>query len=164
MIMLYLTREAAYFMNAYIAGAPNTVFDPPFLTPHGEARPLMVLELGSGTGIVSAQCAERLAGALCTIVATDLPEVCPLLEKNLSKYGTSAPEGLSRHGLLVRPLAWGNYEHAQTIFKELWDRQFFADSGPALLTHVICSDLVRVERYPAARAGPLKRGLKHFHS
>lgn len=153
------TREAAYLLNTYIEGPPNVVFDPPFLAPHDGARSLTIIELGSGTGVVSAQCAERLAGRACTIITTDLPDVCPLLEKNLCKYAKS-----SGPKLLVRPLAWGNYDHAQAIWNEL--KALHADNnvdlalGPSILTHIICSDLV----YFPELLAPLLRTLLHLTS
>jgi hypothetical protein len=130
-------------MNAYINGASDSIFDPPFLAQNDEDRPLTLLELGSGTGVVSAQCVERLSTRQYTVITTDLPEVCPLLKKNLSQY--IAPQN-TLASLLIRPLAWGNYEHACAILRELTGA---ADGispsshpGPDILTHIICSDLV----------------------
>ena len=135
-------------MNAYIGGLDDTIFDPPFLADPGEdAQHPTILELGSGTGVVAAQIFERLSSRRCRIIATDLPEVCPLLEKNLSQYITGSYSLAPT--LLVRPLAWGNQDHARAILKELasgsHDIEPSSHSGPAstILTHIICSDLVR---------------------
>ena len=130
-------------MNAYITGVSDSIFDPPFLTNGDEDQPLILLELGSGTGIVSARCAERLSRTECTIITTDLPEVCSLLERNLSRYIT--PLRASAPHILVRPLAWGNSEHALAILRELTDASNETSTshpGPRTLTHIICSDLV----------------------
>jgi len=115
---------------------------------------LTVLELGSGTGIIIAKLAETISQGANDVptgqfqvsvplspclksgpsfhtdgllIATDLDNVCPLLDENLS----SAAQG-SR--VLVRPLEWGNPNHPLKIFNELGSRS---------LTHIICSDLVR---------------------
>ena len=68
------------------------------------------------------------------LIATDLDNVCPLLEENLSstakrfwKINHTSPQ------VLVRPLEWGSYNHAFKILNELGSRN---------LTHIICSDLV----------------------
>ncbi|EKM58519.1 uncharacterized protein PHACADRAFT_182832 [Phanerochaete carnosa HHB-10118-sp] len=150
--------EAAFFLNTYIEGLLDITFDPPFSTPHDEEKLLSILELGSGTGIVSAKCAKQLSNRQCTVIATDLPEVCPLLAKNLCKY--SEPEHASGPRLLVRPLAWGNYEQAEAILHELKNTsdQIPANSGPNALTHIICSDLI----YFSELLAPLLRSLLHL--
>jgi hypothetical protein len=70
------------------------------------------------------------------IIATDLENVCPLLQENL----VQAEE--TRVDVLVRPLAWGNYAHVQGICEGLSQKQ-------RRLTHIICSDLVRPFISPA---------------
>lgn len=79
------------------------------------------------------------ADSLHMIIATDLENVCPLLEENLVQGKENPVE------LLVRPLAWGNYEHTLRISEELSQRE-------RRLTHIICSDLVRL----------LASSLSHF--
>lgn len=68
------------------------------------------------------------------LIATDLENVCPLLDENLSTAVNKSPRiGRPSPQILVRPLEWGNPDHAVKIFNEL---------GPRSLTHIICSDLV----------------------
>ncbi|GJE94592.1 methyltransferase-domain-containing protein [Phanerochaete sordida] len=151
--------EAAYLLNTYIENPGDVNFEPPFLTPHAGSH-LSIIELGSGTGIVSAHCAERLADQPSVIITTDLPEVCPLLEKNLHKY--SEPKRSSGPRLLVRPLGWGCYEHALAILDDLKNTsaRTAIDAGPNLLTHIICSDLI----YFPELLAPLLRSLLHLTS
>lgn len=98
------------------------------------------MELGSGTGIVSATWAEQLTERNATLVVTDLPEVCPLLEQNLQQhiFRTSALK------VLVRPLTWGNSQEAMNIAVELGCLSSGSTTIPPsqYLTHIICSDLV----------------------
>jgi hypothetical protein len=113
-----------------------------------------ILELGSGTGFVGIQTArlldtrrrrERRPGSSspCSeekdlVILTDLSEVCPLLEKNLTLH---LLDGLAGDGwwsceVLVEPLSWGDTEHAERL----------ADMTSARLgrvfTHILCCDLV----------------------
>ncbi|KAF9040971.1 hypothetical protein BDZ89DRAFT_981315 [Hymenopellis radicata] len=133
--------EAAYALMLYVnppTGPHEWLFDPPFIAADpGLPLPTVMIELGSGTGIV-ASVLGRLGGA---VIVTDLPEVCPLLEANLRHDSES---------LFVRPLAWGNEEHALMIEKE-----FLCDKS---LTDVICSDLV----YFPELLAPLLRTLLHL--
>ena len=104
---------------------------------------ITALELGSGTGFIAARVAEWLRPDLDLLVATDLPDVCPLLETNLRHSPT----------VRVRPLAWGNAAHAQAISEELGllnvnqALPHASTGGPArhryrVPTHILCSDLV----------------------
>lgn len=69
------------------------------------------------------------------LVATDLANVCPLLDQNLSSAAEESRRiDRPRPRILVRPLEWGNPDHTLKVFDEL---------GPRNLTHIICSDLVR---------------------
>lgn len=80
-------------------------------------------------------------------MTTDLPEVCPLLEKNLHQYQSQSHGAPSSPTLLVRPLAWGNHDHALAILRELQDATPMdppSHPGPHALSHIICSDLVRL--------------------
>lgn len=63
----------------------------------------------------------------------DCLQVCPLLEHNLLGH-------LHANGgpILVRPLTWGNSQHAVEIAEEL---SHLAQDAPRL-THILCSDLV----------------------
>jgi Lysine methyltransferase len=106
-------------------------FDPPFAIPFN--RPLTILELGSGTGIVGSRIAAKFTEpGKDLLIVTDLPDVCPLLTANLGHQ-------LQRDGIFVRPLTWGNLEHAVRIASELLSVD---GRDPRRLTHVVCSDLV----------------------
>ena len=109
-------------------------FDPPFMENPNE--PLGVIELGSGTGVVAASVASAIERGASTgirlggfVIATDLPDVCPLLQRNLG-MNTSRPTFAD--AVSVRPLAWGNLDHTVSIAREFASRE---------LTHVLCSDL-----------------------
>lgn len=132
-------REASAALKSYIEGDSDLEFDPPFLRE--DCNELVLLELGSGTGVVASTLAERLAHKKYTLFVTDLPDVCPLLEKNLTKFirHTTEPSPSESTGrVLVRPLAWGNNEHALKISEEL----SYLCAHDNYLTHIICSDLV----------------------
>ncbi|KAJ6576651.1 putative methyltransferase-domain-containing protein [Mycena vulgaris] len=124
--------EAAYALNSYIQPPIGHVFDPPLFPEPNARKQLKVIELGSGTGIVAATMATLLRTRDIMFV-TDLPEVCPLLEHNLQAYlhASGGP-------ILVRPLSWGNSQHAVDIAEELSE---LAQDAPHL-THILCSDLV----------------------
>ncbi|KAJ7170806.1 putative methyltransferase-domain-containing protein [Mycena crocata] len=136
--------EAAYALNSYIKPPAGYVFDPP-LFPDARKQ-LKTIELGSGSGIVAATMAAMLH---CTdiMVVTDLPEVCPLLEHNLQPHLGGS--------ILVRPLSWGNSQHAVNIAEELSKL-----SGSPHITHILCSDLV----YFPELLGPLLRSLVQLSS
>jgi len=130
-------------MILYLNPPDFMYLDPPPRLKERGREPFAILELGSGTGI-AASCMANLLQKGDLLIVTDLPEVrntsscertakawqvCPLLEKNLSKHsGTPAQ-------LAVRPLTWGNLEHTQAIAKEF---------QPLSLTHIVCSDLVSI--------------------
>ncbi|KAJ7455299.1 putative methyltransferase-domain-containing protein [Mycena galericulata] len=138
--------EAAYVLNSYIRPPAGHVFDPPLFPESDEAR-RVIIELGSGSGIVAATMAEVLHRTDDIILATDLPEVCPLLEQNLRAHDTGQ--------ILVRPLSWGNSEHAARIADELSK----STNAPGF-THIICSDLV----YFSELLAPLLRSLIQLSS
>lgn len=129
-------------MNLYIENPLNLELHPCFL-PEGGRRPLTILELGSGTGIVAAKIAEILrvdkpGGDL--IIATDLPEVCPLLTENLRLFPHCLENQTASDRVLVRPLTWGNAEHAIAVVSEIASMSI--ENSPRYLTHIVCSDLV----------------------
>ncbi|BGP34518.1 hypothetical protein JCM10296v2_006340 [Rhodotorula toruloides] len=115
------TWEAAYLLRAYLkppqtpASPPSFLFDPPcplyFSTESRSApRQRTILEIGSGTGYLSLALAPHLAPT-DTLVATDLDNVCPLLEKNLASAQArwrSQDSSADRATILVRPLPWGD--------------------------------------------------------
>ena len=166
-------REAALVMCEYV-DHPSTelAFDPPFFEKReADASPVLV-ELGSGTGIVAARIANSTSfpddGI---IVATDLPDVCPLLAHNLRKPGSTSSLFTSK--MLVRPLAWGNIDHVIAIAQELvlsrGTRPICGLRTPHTrrLTHIVCSDLVgiysrihAIESQTSFPAGVLSRALR----
>ena len=89
-----------------------------------------MIELGSGTGLIAARLAPYLREGKDLFVATDLPEVCDLLRKNLEDQSTV---------LEVHPLTWANHLDALAIATTL------RLGTEHHLTHIICSDLVRHE-------------------
>lgn len=109
-------------------------FDPePFtgkLLLQNERRPITAIELGSGTGFVAAHIAAWLRPDLDLLLATDLPEVCTLLEANLR----SCP------AVKVLPLAWGSRENACAVPGELGTLSL--ERKTRYPTHILCSDLV----------------------
>ena len=169
-------REAAYALCAYVDPADDDVldFDPPIVDdPHAS---LGVIELGSGTGVVAASVARAIRRAMMPggfVIATDLPDVCPLLQRNLERSTSSDRIRLESDAVFVRPLAWGNLDHATSIASEFGSRR---------LTHIVCSDLASTLvhfdslEYPAFTnppcsqvyfpelLGPLLRTLIHLTS
>lgn len=130
-------------MLAYLDSSQSAVhlekfeFDPPPFTeilrdPHhapADNDGLAILELGSGTGLIAARIASYLRDGRDVVVATDLPEVCELLKKNLLDYSA----------VKVHPLSWGSNQEGLAIASTL-------GLGSAChLTHIICSDLVRCQ-------------------
>ncbi|KXN91651.1 hypothetical protein AN958_12503 [Leucoagaricus sp. SymC.cos] len=131
--------EAAYATLLYVNPPQNIDFLPPFLS---SPTPRTMIELGSGTGMVAAAIAGVIDQRTDLVIATDLPEVCPLLESNL--YASL------KQTALVRPLTWGDDSAAHGLASEL-----FCGSHARMLTHIICSDLV----YFPELFGPLLRSL-----
>lgn len=152
------------YVNSMTVDACDLEFDPPFLEGRGWDGHPTLIELGSGTGIVAAQIARMFLGD-GIIIATDLPDVCPLLERNLHAH-TGSPDSRKSgcDNLFVRPLSWGNIKHAALIEQEFGLRRDASSMGNApssnTLTHVICSDLV----YFPELFAPLLRTLIHFTS
>ncbi|KII85089.1 hypothetical protein PLICRDRAFT_116434 [Plicaturopsis crispa FD-325 SS-3] len=142
--------EAAYALTTYLDRHGTLDFDPPFIPDCNELehQSFRIIELGSGTGIVSALMGETIARPQRDVIfATDLPEVCPLIEHNL--------RDLDRDVVRVRPLSWGNHEHALNILDEL--QKSGLEQG---ISHIICSDLV----YFPELLGPLLRSLIQLSS
>ena len=118
-------------MLAYLDPSSPLEFDPPPPTFASTARrPITAIELGSGTGFVAASVAEWLRPECDLLIATDLPDVCTLLEMNLRASPT----------VWVRPLAWGSEEHVRSISDQLGLSR--RGSHTRQLTHILCSDLV----------------------
>lgn len=152
----------------YLEESPHLEFDPPppfTLAPDPPSTSNLkdsfrIIELGSGTGIVGLKLAEHLARLRAAdsqgstrkgdlIILTDLDDVCPLLEENLYGRraqiygGTSGLSDPSDVAVEVRPLAWGNYQHASAIINEIRRTYLDMDHSTLPLTHIVCSDLVR---------------------
>ncbi|KAJ4494735.1 putative methyltransferase-domain-containing protein [Lentinula edodes] len=128
--------EAAYILNIYLNPPSNLIFNPAF-SYEEKRKSIRIIELGSGSGMVGINVALSLKLQLGDrLVLTDLSEVCPLLEGNL-EAGCKDPN--LRDLIYVRPLAWGNSEHANRIRSELVADQ---RSHCPPLTHILCSDLV----------------------
>ncbi|KAJ3935601.1 MAG: putative methyltransferase-domain-containing protein [Lentinula lateritia] len=128
--------EAAYILSIYLNPPSNLIFNTAFLCEE-KRKSIRIIELGSGSGMVGINVALSLKLQLGDrLVLTDLSEVCPLLESNLNA-GCKDPN--LRDLIYVRPLAWGNSEHANRIRSEL-----VADQRPqcAPLSRILCSDLV----------------------
>lgn len=128
-------REASHAMLAYLDPLSPLEFDPPPPTSSISSGglpsiPVTGVELGSGTGFVAARVAGWLQPGHDLLIATDLPDVCEMLETNLRACPAAR----------VRPLAWGSREHVNNIADELG---LSVGSLPRRqLTHVLCSDLV----------------------
>ncbi|KAJ7678975.1 putative methyltransferase-domain-containing protein [Mycena polygramma] len=144
--------EASYALNTYIKPPAGHVFDPPLFPGRDRPQNVRVLELGSGTGIVAATMTALLHSGDIMFV-TDLPEVCPLLKQNLKRH-------LENNGgpIRVRPLSWGNSQHAVSIAAELSNPPMAQDAPH--LTHILCSDLV----YFPELLAPLLRTLIQLSS
>ena len=91
-------------MRAYLT--LSMPFEPAFTMLHDEQR-RTIIDVGSGTGYLGLALARRLVDQLqpVRIVMTDLPEVCPLLERNLA---SAHLQESSVTEALVRPLPWGD--------------------------------------------------------
>jgi len=74
--MILLSREAAYAMISYIRPAPNLVYDPPIIDASAKGDRLIMLEVGSGSGLVASTLAELVRPGHDRLIVTDLPEVC----------------------------------------------------------------------------------------
>lgn len=149
--------EASYILLSYLdcsnRDAPDQLeFDPPPFTRMACADPLTIIELGSGTGLIASRIAEHLRVDRDLLLATDLPDVCGLLEGNLQ----ACP------AIRVQPLTWGSTEAAVAlaIFLGLTTPGANEAHSPRHPTHIICSDLV----YFPALLAPLLRTLLHVTS
>ncbi|KAH0832894.1 hypothetical protein J3R83DRAFT_11846 [Lanmaoa asiatica] len=156
--------EAACALCAYVYPAEGDVldFEPPFVDdPH---VPLGAIELGSGTGMVAASVARAIRHAVRPggfVIATDLPDVCPLLEHNLGINTSREGNRIDSDAIFVRPLTWGFLDHATSIASEFGlDRPF----ASRRLTHIVCSDLASPLVYFPELFGPLLRTLIHLTS
>ncbi|TFK49931.1 hypothetical protein OE88DRAFT_1736236 [Heliocybe sulcata] len=147
-------REAAYLLLSYIEGSSRLEFDPPFLDETAEEH--VMLELGSGTGILGIKLAQVLSPK-GLVILTDLPDVCPLLRETLEKHGYKETVDPASGGLMVRPLPWGSIEFASSVGADL---RLPSGDRPRYLTRIICSDLV----YFPELLAPLLRSLIQLSS
>ena len=110
-------------------------FDPPCSLVNSSKSIYTIIELGSGTGYVGLKVAKYLherGRDSDLIVLTDLPAVCPLLERNCDR-------SRQKHGVTnttVAPLSWGSYDDASAL------ERYLRENEGRSITHVICSDLV----------------------
>ncbi|KZT29727.1 hypothetical protein NEOLEDRAFT_1153644 [Neolentinus lepideus HHB14362 ss-1] len=149
--------EAAYLMLSYMEGSPKHEFDPPFLAQNN--RQNVVLELGSGTGILGVKLAQVLSPN-DLVILTDLPDVCPLLRETIEKHNHRDAPNPTSAGLMVRALPWGSSNHASRIASDLGLSFVNGVDYPRHLTRIICSDLV----YFPELLAPLLRSLIELSS
>ncbi|XP_022896203.1 protein N-lysine methyltransferase METTL21A-like [Olea europaea var. sylvestris] len=78
-------------------------------------RPIRILELGSGTGVVGIAAAAVLGGSV-TVTVTDLPHVLPNIQFNVNANA----EMLKHHGgaVEVAALSWGDTYNMEAIGRE----------------------------------------------
>ncbi|KAF5391539.1 hypothetical protein D9757_002498 [Collybiopsis confluens] len=135
--------EAAYALNIYLNPPHRLSFEPPFC----HKRDLCILELGSGSGMIGINLALSLQNPHYSLILTDLPEVCPLLENNVEE----AKDAMLYSRIKVVPLAWGSGVHACNLIEVTGDRP---------LSHILCSDLI----YFPELLAPLLRTLIQLSS
>lgn len=131
-------REAACVMRAYLQPHSSIQFDPSCSLY--EARNGAVIELGAGTGYLGLALARYISlssqksRSAKTLVLTDLPDVCSLLERNRSR---KIPISFPDINIVIEPLSWGHLRNGENIANKLSG----IHSSP-LLSHIIGSDLV----------------------
>lgn len=138
------TWEAAYVLRQYLSSRDAQAFEPSNPLLRASSGPRTIIELGSGTGYAGLALAR--APVLLrsdVLVLTDLPEVCPLLGRNLmnARQQSRAPQ-MPAKGKIALPLQadvrvmslpWGDLEAAHDAKRGLQGRH---------LTHIVASDLV----------------------
>jgi hypothetical protein len=143
-------------MKVFIDPPATLEFDPPCSLSLREGA---VVELGAGTGYLGFKLARILSQqgssniSPKTLMLTDLEAVCPLLKRNRDQEvdpGTNLP-GVD---LFIHPLEWGNMEHGRRIAAELTPGASSTTTVPtgALLSHIVCSDLVSKYGYPRRKS------------
>lgn len=70
-----LLREASYALSLYIHPPLLWEFMPPFSNRALNDKPMTIIELGSGSGMVASHLADILDLNRDLLIATDLPEV-----------------------------------------------------------------------------------------
>ncbi|KAG8785373.1 hypothetical protein FRC12_017683 [Ceratobasidium sp. 428] len=147
--------EAAYALAAYTIPPTSIIdqqtdaeqlsrlnFDPQCsLFYEIEARPITVVEVGSGTGYAGIHIAhqfamlrrrKRICSAPINVVLTDLENVVPLLQQGIREHEDVMSSGVR---LEARALEWGNSEHLLAL------AEYLNNLGTPV-THILCSDLV----------------------
>ncbi|KAG9013895.1 hypothetical protein FRB95_011810 [Tulasnella sp. JGI-2019a] len=139
--------EAAYLLPLYLCHIRNDmIYDPPcslqIQVDDANSQPLtainprqVIVELGSGTGYVGLELA-RNSPARNLIILTDLPEVCPLLERNRANMMQATDQTWNGAEVQVWPLPWGSGGDAEEL--SLMVNRSIGNG----ITHIICSDLV----------------------
>ncbi|KAF9524864.1 putative methyltransferase-domain-containing protein [Crepidotus variabilis] len=149
--------EAAYAMIAFISSPLGLEFDPPFLAAKStNAERHIILELGSGSGLIASVVSKVLNIQHDRMIATDLPEVCQLLESNLQTLLPDKQRGnqATKFSIVrVFPLPWGDDLAMGKLATTFFDSRSLDYNGS--LTHIICSDLV----YFPELLAPLLRSL-----
>ncbi|KLO17421.1 hypothetical protein SCHPADRAFT_168515 [Schizopora paradoxa] len=162
--------EAADVLIDYFAAGTDatpvcSIFHSQANSKHIESR--RIVELGSGTGYVGLKLSELLFEQderETLVILTDLPDVCPLLEKNLQSLCSRVGNELNTV-TKIAPLSWGNHIETLAIFENLMrapssykDDDVHEEIHP--LSHIVCSDLV----YFPSLLAPLLRTLLHLTS
>ncbi|KAG8792478.1 hypothetical protein FRC12_005978 [Ceratobasidium sp. 428] len=147
--------EAAYALAAYTIPPTSVIdqqtdaeqlsglnFDPQCsLFYETQARPITVVEVGSGTGYAGIHIAHQLdilrrrkrtCSAPINVILTDLENVVPLLQQGIREHEDVMSSGVR---LEARALEWGNLEHLLAL------AEYLNDLGTPV-THILCSDLV----------------------
>lgn len=141
-------------MTIYVNPTPTLEFDPQCTICDGRSG--AVVELGAGNGYLGLKMARILSSRqdkskhkIKTLVLTDLAAVCPLLERNCQSGFLKATE-LPSVNLVVQPLEWGNLDHGWRLAGHLTSKNppGRSESHDALLTHIVCSDLVSSVCHP----------------
>lgn len=141
-------------MTIYVDPTETLEFEPQCSICDGRSG--AIVELGAGNGFLGLKMArilssrqEKFKGEVKTLVLTDLEAVCPLLERNCQTRFPKTTEFPSVN-LLVQPLEWGNLDHGWRLAEQLTSNipSTRSNSPDALLTHIVCSDLVSLLCHP----------------
>ncbi|PLW29054.1 hypothetical protein PCANC_04627 [Puccinia coronata f. sp. avenae] len=114
----------------------------PLLNTALESTNIHIIDLGSGTCHLATELLQRLDSCAkfnISITVTDLPEVLPLLERNISSLKLKDP----RHTISGRALTWGSTQETIAVLNSLPSRVNHAPSSENTdLLLITCSDLV----------------------
>ncbi|KAK0540241.1 hypothetical protein OC835_000772 [Tilletia horrida] len=167
--------EAAYAARRYFSEAAEAggslELDPVSSLFHPDSlhQQLTVLELGAGAGyggLHLCKCIEtyrnRMAGSTSStkgqvqVLLTDLPNVQPLLDRNVARTREADPSLAQSIAIQAWPCAWGDKAHVDAILQHLCNRAPSSSARPRpALSHILAADLVYFpELFP-----PLLRSL-----